>query len=101
MNLIVNGKHSFIANVLIVGIERIFYIVDSEFFNSFEHFGIGVGRFESELFFADFSYDRINEVNDFLVFFMTLHNSVVHNVVGNFVSACFNHSNKVGSRGNG
>ena len=101
MYLIVDGEHSLISYGLIVGIKSELNVVYSKFLNSLKHLGVGIRGLEGELGLADFGNYGVDELNNLLVLSVTGHNGVEHNVIGNLVSACLNHSNEVRGRGYG
>ena len=101
MNCRINRKQSFVANELIIGVECFFNILNAEIFNFFKNFRIGIGGFISKLRLADFINDALNELNHLFVFLMACHNGVKHNIIRNFVTAGFDHGNKICRGSNG
>ena len=95
-----DGTDALIADALVVGVERLLDVFDDPVLDLFHDGGIGVGGLVGELLFTDLGDDAVDELDDFLVGFMSGHDGVEHDVFGDLVTAGLDHGDQVLSGGN-
>ena len=98
---VLDGEHSLVADVLIVCIEGVHKISLAECEDLIEHIMIQLAGRIFEFGLADLGDNAVYKAEQLLYLRMSLHNGVVHNVVGYLVGARFDHDHLIHRCGNG
>ena len=102
VDIVNDGLQALLADILVVGVQRVSDTLDSEIRDSVEHIMVNFLGLERELLLADLRLNVLDErnegLNDLIV---TCHDSVKHNIVGNLVRACLDHYHLLLGRSNG
>ena len=98
---VLDREHSLVTDILVVGIESVHEIRLAEGKDLIEHIVIKLAGRIFEFGLAYLIDNAVDEHEQILDLGMSLHDSVVHNIVGNFVGARLDHDHLVHRRGNG
>ena len=92
--------HLNVTCVFVGRVERFFNFFVSKSFDFFIQIVVNLNAGIAEFRFADFFCHIINEIAKFFDFLVSGFDSFKHNVLGNFLCACFNHNNLFSCSGN-
>ena len=90
---VLDGLHLSVAYSFVVCVESFHNVCFAESEDLVEHIVVKLARGVIEFGLADLCNDAVDELEKVFDLLVSLHDSVEHNVIGNFLSACFDHNN--------
>ena len=91
-DIVHDGLHLCVSDVLVIGVKSLHNTALAVCEDLIEHIVIKLAGCVLELRLADLAYDIINEGNDAAALLVRDHDSLVHSLVGDLVSACLDHN---------